>query len=451
MGIKRGSNSAHEHETFGDGAFDQKKQVSTIGPTNMMIASLSVKQVRCKSTYPIIHWQGCQPEQIVLNLSIHGRSIKLDTTFQRDMVRELKYLLGCLFAEAQELLVESLPQGFSNARVVKVQPLCIEGGVGQHFVVKFGDIQTIEQEYTCYRKYVRYFIGDGRSTTILDYQCTTHLGGIVYAFLGTTTQHMRSFGAFYRQASIDNVKQTLDSLFRSTSRIWYANHNSLQFLNLAADYQKQSSYTLKQLQYSLGERLPGITDQETLIFQSLQRKQTHPFLNPFYTVNTLQQQIYPTYMSITHGDFNQHNILVDQTGYPWLIDFQSAGPSHILRDVAMLDTVIRLQLLTSEQATLDERLVLEEALCSITNFKQLEELKRSYATTNPALAKVWETTVHLRTIAHWLVEKKPSNGMSEYYAALLYITMNTLSFASLESEQCEHALISACLLIDILK
>ena len=135
-------------------------------------------------------------------------------------------------------------------------------------------------------------------------------------------------------------------------------------------------------------------------------------------------------------------------GYPWLIDFQSAGPSHILRDVATLDAVIRLQLLTSEQATLDECLALEEALCSITHFSQLEQLKKSYSTVNPVLTKVWETTVHLRTIAYWLVEKMPSEEMSEYYAALLYVTMNTLSFSSLAVGQCEHALISACLLID---
>jgi len=451
MSIKRGGNSAHEYEPLGNEGFDQKMQIPTIRPKHMTTGLTPAKQTMCKSAYPTMYWRGCQPEQIVANLSIHGRSIEPSTTFQRDMARELKGLLRCLFSEAQKLLVEPLSYGFSNARVVKVQPLYIEGGAGQHVVVKFGAIQTIEQEYKSYQKYVKYFIGDGRCTTILDYQCTMHLGGIVYSFLGTATQQMQSFGAFYNQAPIDKIKQTLDLLFRSTSRIWYANHNSLQFLNLTEDYQKRSSYTPKQLQSSLRGRLPGIIDQEALIFESLHREQTQAFLNPFYTVKTLQEQIYLTYTSTTHGDFNQHNILVDQTGYPWLIDFQSTGPSHILRDVATLDAVIRLQLLTSGQATLDERLVLEEALCSITHFNQLERLKKSYSPANPALAKAWEAVVHLRTIAHWLVEKKSSDDMGEYYVALLYVTMNTLSFSSLEIEQCEHALISACLLIDILK
>lgn len=408
-------------------------------------------QMRWKNLNPTIHWRGCQAEQIVLNLSILGKCIKPKTTLQHSMVHELNQLLWCLFSQAKDILVEPLSHGFTNTRVVKVQPLYADGGAGRHVVVKLGDIQTIEREYSCYRKYVQYFIGDGRCTTILDYQCTPHLGGIVYSFLGTETQHMQNFGAFYNQASIEAIKQALDLLFHSTCRIWYANHCPLQFLDLTQDYQKQWVYPQRDLRHFVGARLPAVLDQEKLIFQSLHSNQTRSFQNPFCVLNLIEPQIYPTYISTTHGDFNQHNVFVDQVGYPWLIDFQSAGPSHILRDVVTLDAMIRLQLLTSEQATLDERLDLEDALCSIAHFNQLEQLKGNYSTANPVLAKVWKTVVHLRTIAHWIVEKKPWDEMREYYAALLYVTMNALSFSSLTLEQCEHALISASLLIDSLK
>lgn len=406
---------------------------------------------RRRNSHLTIHCRGCKAEQIVLDLSIQGQCIKPGTILQYVIVHEFNELLSYLFPEAKTILVEPLVLGYSNTRVVKVQPLYTEGGMGQYVVVKFGDIQIIEQEYENYQKYVQFFIGDGRSTAILFHQCTTHIGGIVYSFLGTATQQMQSFGVFYQQAPIDAIKQMLDRLFRSTCRIWYANHCSPQFLNLTEDYQKQSSYTPGDLKHFLGARLPGVLDQEKLVFASLHSQPDRPFHNPFYTLKALEPQTYYTYTSTTHGDFNQGNIFVDQAGYPWLIDFQSVGPSHILRDVATLDALIRLQLLTPEQATLDECLALEEALCGITHFNQLEQLQKSYPTANPALVKIWQTIVHLRTIAHWLVEKMPSDEMREYYAALLYVTMNTLSFSSLAVEQCEHALISACLLIDCLK
>src|SRR5262249_12425404 len=153
----------------------------------------------------------------------------------------------------------------------------------------------------------------------------------------------------------------------------------------------------------------------TLNLPSFQSKRPEPFPNPFYTIKTLPDQVYTTYMSATHGDFNQHNILVDQMEYPWLIDFQCTGPSHILRDVATLDTVIRLQLLTPKQATLDERLALEEALCSIRHFDQIKQLEKAYSFINPELSKTWQTITHLRTIAYCLVELNIFHSIKEYY------------------------------------
>src|SRR5216110_1601480 len=367
----------------------QTKKNMHIQEDIIMIDLNSEIQMGRQNPRPTIRWQGCQAEQIVLNLSIDGRFIKPKTTLQHSIVHEFNQLLRCLFSQAEIILVEPLTHGFTNTRVVKVQPFYTEGGAGRHVVVKFGDIQTIEHEYKCYRKYVQYFIGDGRCTTILDYQCTDHIGGIVYSFLGAETQNMQNFGVFYYQAPIDAIRQTLDLLFRSTCRIWYANHQSLHFLDLTQDYQKQSSYPRRSLMHFIGARFPAVLDQETLTFQSLHNKQIRTFHNPFYTLKSLEPQIYPTYISTTHGDFNQCHLFVDQTGYPWLIDFQCTGPSHILRDVATLDAMLRLQLLTSKQATLGDCLDLEEALCSITHFSQLEQLKKSYLTASPVLTKLW--------------------------------------------------------------
>src|SRR5437660_4189205 len=164
----------------------------------------------------------------------------------------------------------------------------------------------------------------------------------------------------------------------------------------------------------------------------------------------MQPFVYPSYTAITHGDFNPHNILIDQNYCSWLLDFQSTRPSHILRDVAMLDAVIRFQLLYAHEATLEERLAMEEALCSVTHFSQLDSLEAHMPGDNPAIAKAFTTAVHLRLLARWIVEKNPMAEINEYYVALLYATLNTLRFASLESVQREHALLSASLLIDLL-
>ncbi len=159
----------------------------------------------------------------------------------------------------------------------------------------------------------------------------------------------------------------------------------------------------------------------------------------------------PTYLCTTHGDFNPYNLLVDNTGYMWLIDFQETGKSHFLRDVAMLDSAVRFQLLNTEEATLEERLHMEEALCSIDRFSQVEQLAPKLSTENQSLAKAYATIVHLRKLACRLVEHSPSDDISEYYIALFYSALNTLQFFSLPLGLREHALLCASLLADRLE
>jgi len=154
-----------------------------------------------------------------------------------------------------------------------------------------------------------------------------------------------------------------------------------------------------------------------------------------------------TYTCITHGDFNHHNLLIDTTRHTWLIDFQSTGSGHFLRDVAKLDTEIRLALLAPEEATLDERLCMEEALCGIDRFSQVERLSTSFSTENRALARAYDIVVYLRTLARKLVVQNPSDDISEYYIALFYNAMNMLRFYGPVVLR-EHALLSASILAD---
>jgi len=119
-----------------------------------------------------------------------------------------------------------------------------------------------------------------------------------------------------------------------------------------------------------------------------------------------------------------------------------------LRDIAKLDSEVLFQLLASEESTLEECLHMEEVLCSIKHFSQLEQLAANLPTENQALAKAYSTVVHLRILARKLVAQNPSDDISEYYIALFYNAVNTLRFYSLPPRQREHGLLCASLLAD---
>lgn len=394
-----------------------------------------------------ILWQsGSRSEQVVLNLEVGGTRIKHGTPQLNQMTTELEDLLCRLFYQAKGILVRPLTPGQSGTGVLRIQPFYSNRGIGREVIVKFGDFRKIQQEYHNFKEYVELFIGGGRNTTVLNVRRTTHLGGITYSLLGTNNDQLVDFADFYRRSDISQITDALDRLFLEICGPWYANHEHLQLLDLTADYQRLFDYTPKQLEQIRSRQLKAVRGKQKLRFTSLNGERT--FTNPIL-IMAGSPLACPTYTCITHGDFNPHNLLVDNTGHMWLIDFQETSQSHILRDVALLDSAVRFQLLPADQATLAERLHLEEALLdNIQPSNQVEQLATSFPTGNPALAKVYATVTHLHKLARGLVQQNPSDDIREYYIALFYTALNTLQFFSLPSVQREHALLSASLLAD---
>ncbi len=393
-----------------------------------------------------IHWlEASKAEQFVLNLDVNGTRVKRGSSLQSQVVVELEDLLCRLFYMAKSILVRPLTPGKSGTGVLRVQPFFATGGGGHEVIVKFGDFRKIEEEYYNFKHYVQPFLGGGRTTTVLDLRHTAHLGGIIYSLLGTSNDQLIDFADFYRRSDIQQIREALDRLFRDTCGTWYASHGDLRPLNLTEEYQRLFGYSPERLEQVLFEQLKTVEGKHSLQFRNLKSERT--FTNPFQATAG-QMLVRPTYACTTHGDFNQHNLLVDNTGHVWLIDFQGTGQSHILRDVSMLDSAVRFQLLAPEEATLEERLQMEEALCSIERFSQVGQLDSSFSTENPVLAKAYATVVFLRKTARQLVAQNPGDDIGEYYIALLYNAMNTLRFASLPSGQREHAVLCASLLAD---
>lgn len=426
-----------------------KRDMTPLLPSQKLQQDDSLPSTGSPISLPQIVWQDCEPEQLVQNLQPSRGFNKTNPQWKKLLADELQTLLVRIFSDAEMILVTPLTPGYSGAKVLKVQPFIGGSGGGGLFVVKFGEVRAIAQEYANYQKYVFFHNKSGRYTAAFKWEQTVNIGGILYAFAGTDLRGTRDFGVAYQQWEFPKIQEVLDNLFHRACSSWYESTEPLYPLNLTQAYQPQGNSALQELERLVMEHLPTVQFQQTLTFTSFQRTPSRHFLNPFRVSGVTHSLTRPTYKSITHGDLNQRNILVDRLGYPWLIDFQSTGPSHVLRDVATLDAVTRFQLLASSQANLDEFLALEETLGTIQYFNQLENLPETTSIDNPALAKVYQTVLYLRKLACWMVRDQEKD-MSEYYIALFYITLDTLQYFRLENEQRERALLSASLLIDTL-
>jgi CheY-like chemotaxis protein len=394
-----------------------------------------------------VHWQPVAgPEQVMLNKKFGGARVSRDTPeLAARAGAELDDLLCRLFSEAESLLVQPLAVGHSDAGVLLAQPFLPAGG-GRAVVVKFGEAREIDTEYDNFSAYVQPFMGGGRNTTVLGRRRTPRLGGIIYSLLGAAGDRLDDFANFYRRADIMQITALLDRLFFDTCGGWYANPGHLQLYNLTDEYQRTLGFTLKRLEGVVAERFTkGVQGKHRRVFRALNSDRS--FSNPMLELEG-KQLLRTTYICTTHGDFNPQNILIDSIGHAWLIDFMRTGPGHILRDVALLDAATRIQLVAPDEATLAERLQMEELLSGIDRFSQVERLAARIPAENPAIAKACATSLHLRMIAHRLVQQNPNDDMSEYHIAVLYQSLNMIRFYGLPMAQREHALLSASLLVD---
>ncbi|HET8842931.1 MAG TPA: response regulator, partial [Ktedonobacteraceae bacterium] len=285
---------------------------------------------------------------------------------------ELEDLFCRLFHNAQSIHVQPLSPGWSGTGVLQIQPFYQSGGRGRDVIVKFGSIRKIDAEYANFQNYVQNFISEGRNSIALQTRRTAQLGGIIYSHLGASGDQMKDFSAFYHSAETPQIITSLTHLINRTCKRWYINRRPLQSLNLSAIYQKLFEVPAHKIEAHLQQCIQDleVTTLDRLTFTNLPG--SHTFTNPLAGAG--QPFACFSYLSVNHGDLNPHNMLVDENQHIWLIDFQSTGPSHILRDIATLDTIIRFQVLQNAEADLLDRLELEEILCGVEHYRQLESL-----------------------------------------------------------------------------
>jgi hypothetical protein len=163
-------------------------------------------------------------------------------------------------------------------------------------------------------------------------------------------------------------------------------------------------------------------------------------------------QVYPEILDRTlegrasyiHGDLHLRNILVDEWGKGWLIDFAKVTKRHILFDFIKLEVYVRLMELADCFSTfsLDDYALFEEALADAT-------LGREDGVTcpdNPDLQVAYQVILAIRHIARNCMARK-SDFLTQYFPALfLYCLAVTKYYQEDEPEPTRLAFATACVL-----
>lgn len=351
-----------------------------------------------------------------------------------ELAAELHDLLCRLFPRADHLWIRPVAAGQSGAGVLEVEPT-YGATAGEIDIVKFGKRDKIRREIDNYTEYVELYVSNQSSTKVDEAQGRV-MGAIRYRLIGAGDTRAESFAHRYRSHDVADICAVLDSLFSVTCRRWYENREQpRRYRDLVALYTDGLHINWDEVWYGAARcgvdvsgpkiEFPGIAGE---------------YVNPRqWLIDRKHVCSHRVWLAVTHGDLNEHNVLVSPDRRSWLIDFYRTGKGHILRDFVELETAIKFSLTHMESYA--ERMQLEQLLLEQKNLQ--EDIK---VDCSAAYARAVQVITHLRSLAGEVLGLE--REMEEYQVALLLQTLKLLSVDFLHPDERSrgHTLLAAAMI-----
>ncbi len=354
---------------------------------------------------------------------------------------QVRDLFGRLFADADRVYLSKLNPGLAGAAVVRAQPTYSTGGMGRSYVVKVGRRDKVETESWQFQKNVRRFL-PANTVGQMGVAYSWHLGGLLYSFAETERAILHELDEYYRQATPEQVVESLRGLFYDTCRNWYKARVHDQW-----DLSQLYFEALQLEQTKLVRRIQVVLPQLDPQAETFRFAPDAPLvLNPVAWLNKHRDEcVLPVFQCITHGDLTGRNVMVDEAGKCWLIDFYRTEKSHILRDFVILETDIKYRLLPGMK-TLDF-LKLEKALLDADRSSLPPQLGPEAGDEVHKAALV----VHeLRRMAYEFAKPMPRGDLAEvrreHLVSLLMATLNVVRLRHVDEARKIQAMHSAVLI-----
>ncbi len=399
------------------------------------------------------------------------------------MAEELEDVLRKLFPDADHVTLKHMTAGAGGSGVVQIQPTSA-GVKGADVVVKFGRRDNMRKEIGNFLRYVQPYAGQLATAMMGTMEETSSFGAARFSLVGQAGGAPHSFTDFYRKASADEIRQVLRFLFENTCARWYAgkhdwtdpelDHRPELFDAgrlrdrpdvLAVAFEEQKSFDTEERRDELRQAMQRAFMGNTLYKSHLRKvdesqfevtfsgppEKTFRLPDPLDFIKTQRCGFSrPTFWAITHGDLHGGNILVDENGYAWLIDFYKTGWGPALRDFAQLEAAIRMELMET-----DNLFALSQFEVACLNPRQFDKgIGFNNIFQIGEFDKAIQVITYLRELAMKVAE---TSSMKEYYIGLLYHTLKLSTWEGSLPQEREldvrqrHALISAGLICDRLK
>ena len=346
-----------------------------------------------------------------------------------------------LHPDCSEVRLTPISGGYSGSLVFRVNAWDRSGRKEMPFVLKMDKWSVINDEIRGYTEHVKRYI-QNNATQIIQHCKLGDFGGILYNFVGIkgTDSEIGCLEDYYFSHTVEEILPLFDQLFRVVLRTWYG-QPKLKEISLYEEYSSFDRYD--NIKEYVQSHFDVSADEETIELPFGLGTST----NPLYFIENIiperKSETVSVYEASVHGDLNMKNVLMDEDNNMWLIDFSDTRHSHILRDIAKLEAVLKFETFDiNSNEKLSEIMELEKIFLDAKNLSEIPQIPPTLH--DPKVLKAFLCIQKLREYADIITLL--DEDISQYFFSLFAYTTRVLVYGSVNDYAKKYAWISASML-----
>jgi hypothetical protein len=367
-----------------------------------------------------------------------SRQLAIETPPDTAFPDEWEVLVRRIYKDAGRVRLRALHGGFSST-TFHVES---EDSVGRRpSVLKIASPLMTSREESAYRDCVEKFILNN-STVIMGKAVQGDWSGLRYNFVGVNgpESSLTWLARHYMDRTAEDLEPLWDALFHRVLRSWYGQSvRSTVHPFVDHDPVHLFGHMSEHAEAALGIR----ADAETVDCPEVGCSLPNPYLFHSRDFERHRSLTRDWYTSITHGDLNLNNVLLDEKENLYVIDFSETAVRSVASDFARLEPLLMIQ--TTRMA--DERdaawvLELWAGLLSVDPLREPPPF--TYRGDDPLVRKAYETIRLLRGYA-----ARASRGQDDplaYWLPLLQWTLPLVSFVQMPLRYKRVSMVAAALI-----